>query len=103
MLYLVTLNYVRPIEEVNAHLDTHRDWLVTHVRAGHILVAGPLEDRTGGFLLARSNSREELERLLAQDSFAVHGVVEFQVRGFEAALRSAAFPQEWAQNAKVIQ
>ena len=57
MLYLVTLTYIRPIEEVNAHLDTHRDWLVAHTRGGQLLIAGPLEDRTGGFLLARCASR----------------------------------------------
>ena len=64
MLYLVTLSYIRPIDEVNKHLDTHRDWLVANTRSGQILFAGPLEDRTGGFLLARADSRDELNRLL---------------------------------------
>ncbi len=103
MLYLVTLTYIRPIEEVNAHLDTHRDWLVTHMRGGQLLVAGPLEDRTGGFLLARCANREELDDMLAQDSFAVHRLVEAQVRGFDAALRAPMFPADWAPEAKAVQ
>lgn len=103
MLYLVTLTYVRPLAEVQAHLDTHRDWLVTYTRGGQILVAGPLEDRTGGFVLARSNSRDELDRMLALDSFAVHSLVEHQVRGFDAAMRAEAFPSDWAPGAKAIQ
>jgi uncharacterized protein YciI len=69
MLYLVTLIYIRPAEEVKAHLDTHRDWLVAHTRIGQIVVAGPLEDRTGGFVLARCETRRELDRMLALDSF----------------------------------
>lgn len=102
MLYLVTLNYIRPIQEVQAHLDTHRDWLVTHTRSGQILLAGPLEDRSGGFLLARSDSRGDLDRMLALDSFAEHKLVDYQVRGFDAAMRGAAFPADWAPGAKAV-
>jgi uncharacterized protein YciI len=102
MLYLVTLTYICPMEEVQAHLDTHRDWLATHTRGGQILVAGPLEDHSGGFVLARSGSRAELDRLLALDSYAVHQLVDYQVRGFDAALRSEAFPADWAPGAKAV-
>ena len=102
MLYLVTLTYVRPIEEVNAHLGTHRDWLVEHARAGRILVAGPLEDRSGGFVLANCATREELDGILAQDSFQVHRLVSQDVRGFSAALRAKGFPAEWAPEAKAV-
>lgn len=103
MHYLVTLNYLRPIEEVHAHLDTHREWLVQQTRAGQILFAGPLEDRTGGFVLARCTSRDELDRMLALDSFVVHGVAAPSVRGFDVALRSEACPADWAPGAKVVQ
>lgn len=102
MLYLVTLTYVRPIEEVNAHLDTHRDWLIEHTQAGRILVAGPLEDRTGGIVLADCASRNELDGMLAQDSFHVHRLVEHDVRSFGAALRARAFPAEWAPEARAV-
>lgn len=103
MLYLVTLNYLRPIAEVNAHLDTHRDWLIQHTRAGHILVAGPLEDRTGGFVLARCASRDDLDRMLALDPFVTHQLVELHIQGFDAALRSESFPSDWAPGAKSVQ
>lgn len=102
MLYLVTLRYIRPVEEVHAHLDTHRDWLVEHTRAGRILVAGPLEDRTGGLVLARCENREALDQMLAQDSFAQHRLVEHVVLGFGAALRAGVFPADWAPEAKVV-
>lgn len=102
MLYLVTLLYTRPIEAVHAHLSTHRDWLVEHTRAGRILVAGPLEDRTGGFVLARCDSREALDQMIALDTFAIHGVSSYHVRGFDAAMRSPLFPADWAPGAAVV-
>ena len=53
MLYVITLTYIRPLEEVDAHLDTHRAWLAEHTRGGRILVAGPLAALRGGTLYAR--------------------------------------------------
>lgn len=102
MLYLVTLRYTRPIEEIHAHLDTHRDWLVEHARAGRILVAGPLSDRSGGVVIARCGSRADLDAMLAADSFAVHSLVAHEVLGFDAALRAGALPADWAPDAKVV-
>jgi uncharacterized protein YciI len=102
MLYVITLTYVRPLEEVDVHLDTHRAWLAEHTRGGRILVAGPLEGRTGGVLIASCGSREELDQMLAADSFSVHGLVNSEVRGFTAAMRARAWPAQWAPDAKAI-
>jgi len=87
MLYFVTLTYTRPMEDVNAHLATHRAWLDEQIGAGRILVAGPLEDRSGGVFLFECASRDELDTMLVQDSFQVHRLVETRVQGFSAALR----------------
>ncbi|ADX48050.1 YCII-related protein [Paracidovorax avenae ATCC 19860] len=96
MLYAVTLTYIRPAAEIDAHLGTHRDWLMQHIASGHILVAGPLEPRVGGLVLLRCGSRAELDHVLALDSFHIHGLVEREVLAFEPALRAAAFPADWA-------
>lgn len=100
MLYVVMLTYVGPADEVQAHLDSHRDWLIEHARAGRILVAGPLEPRTGGLVLAHCSSRTELDGMLAEDSFYVHRLVDYDIRCFNPALRAAAFPEQWAGAAK---
>ncbi|PRX27320.1 uncharacterized protein YciI [Paraburkholderia sp. BL18I3N2] len=102
MLYVVVLRYIRPMEEVQLHLDSHRDWLVTHMKAGCIVVAGPMPSRDGGLLLAQSEDRAELDAVLAQDSFHVHRVVEYDIHAFEPALRAASFPANWALEAKAL-
>jgi len=102
MLYAVILTYIRPTEEVHSHLDTHRDWLVEYSKQGNIIVAGPLEDRTGGALLACCKDRAELDNILAKDSFHVHRLVSYEVRPFTGALRAGAFPANWAPEAKAI-
>jgi len=102
MLYIVILTYIRPIEEVHAHLDSHRDWLIEYSRSGNIVVAGPLEDRKGGAVLACCKNRAELDNILATDSFHIHGLVNYEVRAFSAALRSEAFPKQWAPEARAV-
>ncbi|MGY4617687.1 uncharacterized protein YciI [Bradyrhizobium sp. USDA 4472] len=101
MLYIVVLTYIRPIEEVHAYLDTHRDWLVEYAKKGIIVVAGPLEDRSGGALVACCKDRAELDGVLATDSFHVHQLVEYEIKAFSGALRGEAFPAKWSPQAKV--
>lgn len=92
MLYFVTLIYARPADDIKAHLTTHRDWLDEQVRAGRILVAGPLDDRSGGVLLADCADRVALDAMLALDSFQVHDLVETRVQAFQPALRGPRWP-----------
>ncbi|WCM93843.1 YciI family protein [Acidovorax sp. NCPPB 2350] len=100
MLYAVTLTYIRPLEEIDAHLDSHRDWLVQYAGLGHILVAGPLEPKIGGMVIMHGDSRADVDRILALDSFHIHRLAEYDVRPFDPVLRAAAFPAEWAPRSK---
>lgn len=102
MIYILILKYVRPLEEVNAHLDTHKQWLARHIREGRILAAGPSEDRSGGVVLASCGKRSELDDMVAEDSFVVHQVVEVSIQSFEPAIRSEALAQQWASAAAVV-
>ncbi|MBB4127653.1 uncharacterized protein YciI [Xanthomonas translucens] len=102
MLYILALNYVRPLEEVKAHLDTHRQWLAKHINAGRILAAGPNEDKSGGLVLASCGNRSELDDMIADDPFVAHRLVAVSVQGFEPALRAEALAQRWASAAAVV-
>jgi len=102
MLYAIMLTYIRPADEVHAHLDTHRDWLIEFSKKGSIIVAGPLEDRSGGAILAHCKDREELDAMLVQDSFHVHKLVAYEIKAFTGALRAEAFPATWALDAKAV-
>jgi uncharacterized protein YciI len=96
MLYFVTLTYRRPLDEVNLHLATHKAWLARHLQEGRIVFAGPLEEGTGGVILARCDSRDELDRMLAADSFVTQAVVDSRVQAFKAALKLPEWPAQWA-------
>lgn len=102
MLYVVTLTYTVPMEQIEAHLGTHKEWLVHHIKAGHILVAGPMEPQTGGIILIHCANKLELDAILEPDSFYEHKLVDYDVRAFSPALRADVFPDQWAVGAKAI-
>jgi uncharacterized protein YciI len=96
MLFVVKITYTVSKAEIDLHLDTHRQWLKNTGHTGQLVVAGPMADLSGGVVLAHCSSRDELDTLLAQDSYHRHQVAEYEVFGFNAALRTEAFPAKWA-------
>lgn len=84
-MFIVTLTYTAATEALDAVRPAHRDWLDPHVASGLLLVTGPMVPRTGGVLITSGKvSRTELEDLLKQDPFRIHGLVEYAVIEFEA-------------------
>lgn len=94
-MYLVKITYAAPMDEINQHLPAHRDWLVANVAAQRFIVAGPLDDRSGGLILAHCDSRAELDAILAEDAYHKHQVANYEVLAFNAILSAANFPLQW--------
>lgn len=81
-MFIVILNYLQPLDEVDKHLAAHRAYLQEQYANGTFLMSGPKEPRTGGVILARADSREQLDAKLALDPFKVHGIAAYEVVQF---------------------
>ncbi|RSZ38287.1 MULTISPECIES: YciI family protein [unclassified Variovorax] len=81
-MFIVTLTYIRPLEEVDALMDSHMVWLKKHYESGLFVASGRQVPRTGGVILARSGDREGLEAVLARDPFVQGGVARTDVIEF---------------------
>lgn len=81
-MFIVMLNYIQPLSEVDKHLAAHRDYLQRQYDSGAFLISGPREPRTGGVILARGDSLEQLQTTLALDPFRIHGVAAYEVLEF---------------------
>ena len=76
-LYVVT--YEHPDEDGwKRHLISHIGWLQAQLKAGTLLASGPFSDRTvrPAMLIMTAPDRPSLDRLIATDPFAEHGVIE---------------------------
>ncbi len=89
IMVVVLVHYVKPLEEVDRLVPSHKAFLAEYYRQGLLLLSGPRTPRTdGGLILARSGSVEELRALFARDPFAVAGVAEYEFLAFEPTMHA---------------
>lgn len=76
-MYVVILDYILPLAEVDRHVPAHREFLDRCYAMGLLLVSGPQEPRTGGIFVFRDMPEERLHALLAGDPFKQAGVARY--------------------------
>lgn len=81
-MYVATLSYVRPLEEVDRCVPAHREFLARCYANGQLLVSGPQQPRVGGIAVFRDMPEEALRALLAEDPFQIAGVAEYSLIRF---------------------
>ena len=81
-MFIVSLHYIKPLAEVDALIGEHKAFLEQHYASGNFLLSGRKEPRTGGVIVARAASREELAQILSQDPFQRAGVTQYEVTEF---------------------
>ena len=59
------------------HVREHVNYLLSLIKQGRLLASGPLKDTKlrAGFLLIRAESREEVERVIANDPVAKQDLI----------------------------
>lgn len=102
MLFSIILQYTKPATDIHPHLDAHRQWLVEHIKGGRIILAGPLEPRTGGLILASCPDTAAMQAMMEQDPFIVQQVASYAALACQPALIASGFPACWAPDAKII-
>ena len=85
-MFIVTLTYLKPVEEIDALMNEHVAWLKRHYEDGLFVASGRRVPRVGGVILARSGDEPALRAALAADPFAVHGAARFDVVEFAPSM-----------------
>ena len=78
-IYIAILTYIRPLEEIDAHVEAHVAWLGKHYAESTFLLSGRRVPRTGGVIVTRGESREAVEALLKTDPFQQHGLATAEI------------------------
>jgi uncharacterized protein YciI len=85
MYALAIIRYRRPIDEVLAHHEAHRDYLQQLKKEGVLVASGPLEPRFGGALLLRvpdAAAQEAMDRVRDGDPYWKAGVAQYELLGW---------------------
>jgi uncharacterized protein YciI len=92
--FLIFIRYTAPISDIELHTASHRAFLQEGYDSGMLLMSGPLVPRTGGVLIARADSPEQVMAFLARDPFTLAGVVSHELIEFKP-VKSQAFVADW--------
>lgn len=90
-MFVVTLTYKKPIEDVEVVRGAHREFLDKLYAEDILLASGPQIPRTGGVLIARSGrTKDEMMTLLTADPFYIAGIADYSIIEFDPVKHHAA-------------
>ena len=84
-MFVVELKYTAPLAKIDAHMAAHVTFLNKYYASGHFLVSGRKIPREGGIIICVGDSRGEIEAIVKEDPFHIHGLAEFRVIEFRAS------------------
>jgi len=90
-MLIAILKYIRPLEEIDALLPKHREYLQKLFDQHKLLVCGRLNPRTGGVIIAKNVTRAEFETILQDDPFtkvSEHTIIEFIPSLYDECLKN---------------
>jgi len=84
-MFIINLHYIVPLEKLDEHMAAHVKYLKKYYKADVFLMSGRKVPRTGGVIIAQADSKEILEKIIAEDPFFQHKLAEFTITEFLAS------------------
>lgn len=81
-MFIVSLTYKCELDQVETHLPAHIEYLKKQYSLGNFIASGRKVPRNGGVILARANSKSELNTILEQDPFHKNDIADYDVQEF---------------------
>lgn len=78
-MFIVSLTYIKPLEEVDRLIPEHVEYLNEQYRLGYFQLSGRKEPRTGGVIIATIENRAKLDQILAQDPFHRENLASYEI------------------------
>lgn len=78
-MFIVLLRFAANRAAAPRLMEGHNAWLRKGFEEGRFLLAGGIEPKAGGAILATASSRAEVEARVAEDPFVVEGVVAAEI------------------------
>jgi uncharacterized protein YciI len=92
-MYLILLQYIRPVAAVEHYMEQHRAFLEKFYKSGQFILAGRRKPKSGGLIICKASSRREVEAIIAEDpldkyQLALYEIIEFEPTSYVHELES---------------
>lgn len=81
-MFVIILNYQKPLDIVDQHLIAHRNYLEEAYKKNQLIASGPQNPRTGGVLISQLTNKDELMEIIRKDPFYINEVANYNVIEF---------------------
>ncbi len=81
-MFIISLNYIVSLEELDRHMTEHVKFLQVYYKKNVFIASGRKVPRTGGIILAKGKSKDEIEKIILEDPFHKLKLAEFTVTEF---------------------
>lgn len=92
-MFVIELVYTADLEQIDARMKSHVQFLKKHYDAGTFVVSGRKVPRDGGIIIATGTDRDAIEAIVREDPFVVHGLAEYRITQFNASQRARDVPK----------
>ncbi|MDM4764753.1 YciI family protein [Pelomonas sp. SE-A7] len=89
-MFLVDLTFVKPLELVDLQVQAHREYLQGFYERGDLLLGGRKQPRTGGIILSRQATLEDVKAVFDADPMVAGGLAEYAVTEFLPVMKAKA-------------
>ncbi len=87
-MFIILLRYRTTLAEVDQFISEHREWLARQYAAGVFKLSGRMEPRTGGGIVATTDTKEQLVAILDQDPFQRMQLADYEIIEFLPTMTS---------------
>jgi len=87
-MFVIELIYKVDLARIDAHMAAHVRFLNKYYAAGNFLVSGRKIPRDGGIIVAVGKNRQQIQAIVEEDPFVVHGLADFRIIEFRASQRA---------------
>ncbi|HLT54031.1 MAG TPA: YciI family protein [Flavobacteriaceae bacterium] len=81
-MFIINLTYKVELTKIDQFLDEHIEFLNEQYTLGNFIASGRKVPRTGGIILSKVNSKQELERVIEKDPFKKNKLADYELIEF---------------------
>ena len=83
--FIIEITYRAPLTEIDRALSAHRQFLQNAYNQNRLLLSGPQTPRTGGIIVARGQSLDEVQAFFAADPYQMAKLASYRFIEFAPA------------------
>ena len=81
-MFIFSLNYIKPISEVEQFLSEHIQYLEKYYTNKKFICSGRKVPRTGGIILCNCATKQEAEQIIKEDPFFKQQIAQYEIIEF---------------------